>query len=126
MFGKITKLKMSRKLLLLATTVCVLVLAGILIYSNSRYSNRYLEKVKEEIHDKLYTEFVLNAEYYPWEEEYDGDSFGVNVNYEDRVVEVVLEARNKHNDVTREWLEKEYGKTVRISEVYFHDLIPDV
>ena len=122
MLKKLKNLTRTKKILISVAIVCVFVLIGVLVYNNSRYSDKYLEKIKTEIYDELYTEFVLNSEYYPWEEEFDGDNFAVNVIYEKRVVEVFLDARNKYNEKTKAWLDKEYGDLVVIREGYYIEL----
>ena len=109
-FERLKNLALPKKLLLSAIAVCILVLAGVLIYSNSRYSDRYLEKVKDEIHDIF---DAVNC------------GGGLAVNYQDRVVRVQLDINNTCNDELIERLEKKYGKAVSISEGYFSDLIPD-
>lgn len=117
MLKKLKNLTRTKKILISVAIVCILILSGILIYSNSRYSDKYLEKIEAEIKDKLYTEIVLNPDV--------KGSFGVVVNYQERVVKVHLSVKDSNNEEIKDWLEKNYGKAVSISEGYFNDLIPE-
>ena len=111
------KLSIIKKILLSVAIICILVLTGVLIYNNSRYSDKYLEKIEAEIKDKLYTEIVSNPDV--------KGSFGVVINYQERVVKVQLSVKDSNNEEIKDWLEKNYGKAVSISEGYFNDLIPE-
>ena len=117
MLTKLKSITRTKKILISVAIICILVLTGVLIYNNSRYSDKYLEKIEAEIKDKLYTEIVSNPDV--------KGSFGVVINYQERVVKVQLSAKDANNEEIKDWLKKEYGKAVSVSAGYFSDLIPD-
>lgn len=117
MLKKLKNLTRTKKILISVVIVCIIGFTGVLIYNNSRYSDKYLEKIKAEIKDKLYTEIVSNPDI--------KGAFGIVIDHKERVVEVALSAKNANNEEIKDWLEKKYGKAVSISEGYFSDLIPD-
>lgn len=117
MLTKLKSITRTKKILISVAIVCVFVLIGVLVYNNSRYSDKYLEKIEAEIKDKLYTEIVSNPDV--------KGSFGVVINYQERVVKVQLSVKDSNNEEIKDWLEKNYGKAVSISEGYFNDLIPE-
>ena len=110
MFKRLKKLTMPKRILLSAVKICVFIAAGVLIYSNSRYSDKYLIKVRDEIIE-IFDETKCCGV--------------IAVNYQERVVKVKLDARNTFNEELTEYLEKEYGKAVSVSDGYYHELLSE-